>query len=82
MTSQLNQAQISSYQRENYIGRGMREPTSGVVVRRLPEFIAAAAHAAVKRDHADDEFDIAHYGFLNELKTIRTDNMGMDIIVY
>jgi hypothetical protein len=64
---------ISSH--EEYSGRNMfGRTTSAVVYTRLRDFVAAVARAAVESDDPDR--------LIEDLAKIRTDELGMDMIVY
>lgn len=68
--------------RENYVGRGMHNPTAGVVVSNMPDFtyvlmqtvIAILEDTSNATGLADD--------FAEDLCDYKTDNLGHDFIVY
>lgn len=64
--------------RENYSGRGMFGKQTAGVVGSLSDIIGAIAAVAFEMgNHGDDEVE-----FLREMRRLRTDNMGHNIIVY
>jgi hypothetical protein len=62
---------------ENYSGRGMYgTTTTGITIENELEFALAVAETA--RNATDEEYDT----LCNELKRLRTDSLGFNIIIY
>ncbi len=67
--------------RFNYSGRGMfGKTTCGVVLPKINNFICLVASTVQLNLEEEKEFDID--SFIDDVSSIKQDNMGHDIIVY
>jgi hypothetical protein len=78
---------INATLRRDYSGRGMfGKTTHAVELPRLDQLAAVAACAAVDLVRRIDESDAPEgftmRDFVEDLRRLRTDNMGLDYIVY